>query len=205
MEPAANTVGIGLVTAVVAVAVVLPLAYLSARHRARAGDVATGPGRLGFALPGLVIALAVVFWSVQLPPGWGLYQSFVMLVFAYVVHLGVQSLRAAQVAVGSVPRRLDESARMLGAGRARRFATVDLPLMVPGLAAGGGLVLLSTMKELPITLLTAPPSSRRWPPASGRTPRRCSWPRRRWPASCWWRLSGALTWLLVVRRSDRLA
>ena len=40
-----------------------------------------------------------------------------MLVFAYVVHLGAQSLRASQVAVGACPERLDESARMLGAGR----------------------------------------------------------------------------------------
>jgi iron(III) transport system permease protein len=205
VEPAANTVGIGLVTAVVAVVVVLPLAYLSARHRARAGDVATGLVASGFALPGLVIALAVVFWSVQLPPAWGLYQSFVMLVFAYVVHLGVQSLRAAQVAVGSVPRRLDESARMLGAGRARRFATVDLPLMVPGLAAGGGLVLLSTMKELPITLLTAPTgfetlATRIWADAEAVFLAEAALASVVLVA-----LSGALTWLLVVRRSDRLA
>jgi iron(III) transport system permease protein len=45
---------------------------------------------------------------------------------------------------------------MLGAGRARRFATVELPLMMPGLLAGAGLVLLSTMKELPATLLLRP-------------------------------------------------
>ncbi|NNL48805.1 MAG: hypothetical protein HKO76_10630 [Acidimicrobiia bacterium] len=38
----------------------------------------------------------------------------------------------------------------------RRFLTVDLPLIRPGLVAGGGLVLLSTLKELPATLLLAP-------------------------------------------------
>jgi iron(III) transport system permease protein len=205
MQPAANTVGIGLVTAFVAVAVLLPLAYLSARHRARAGDLATGLVASGFALPGLVIALAVVFWSVQLPESWGLYQSFVMLVFAYVVHLGVQSLRAAQVAVGSVPRRLDESARMLGAGRLRRFATVELPLMLPGLAAGGGLVLLSVMKELPITLLTAPLgfetlATRIWADAEAAFLAEAALASIVLVA-----LSGVLTWLVVVRRSDRLA
>jgi iron(III) transport system permease protein len=205
VEPALNTAGISLVTAVVAIAVVLPLAYLSARHRARAGDVANGLVATGFALPGLVIALAVVFWSIQLPEAWGLYQSFVMLVFAYVVHLGAQSLRAAQVAVGSVPRRLDESARMLGAGRARRFATVDLPLMLPGLAAGGGLVLLSTMKELPITLLTAPTgfetlTTRIWADTEAVFLAEAALASIVLVA-----LSGVLTWLLVVRRADRLA
>ena len=205
VDPALNTAGISLVTAVVAVATVLPLAYLSARHRARSGDLANGLVASGFALPGLVIALAVVFWSRQLPEGWGLYQSFAMLVFAYVVHLGAQSLRAAQVAVGSVPRRLDESARMLGAGRVRRFATVELPLMLPGLAAGGGLVLLSTMKELPITLLNAPIgfetlSYRIWTDMEAVFLAEAAMASIVLVA-----LSGALTWLLVVRRSDRLA
>jgi iron(III) transport system permease protein len=205
VEPALNTAGIGVVTAVVAVAALLPLAYLTARHRAPAGDVANGLVAAGFALPGLVIALAVVFWSRQLPASWGLYQSFTMLVFAYVVHLGAQSLRAAQVAVGSVPRRLDESARMLGAGRARRFATIDLPLMVPGLAAGAGLVLLSTMKELPITLLTAPLgfetlSTRIWADIEA-----FSLAEAALASLVLVAVSGVLTWLLVVRRTERLA
>jgi len=205
VEPALNTAGIGVVTAVVAVAVLLPLAYLTARHRAPAGDAANGLVAAGFALPGLVIALAVVFWSRQLPASWGLYQSFTMLVFAYVVHLGAQSLRAAQVAVGSVPRRLDESARMLGAGRARRFATIELPLMVPGLAAGAGLVLLSTMKELPITLLTKPLgfetlSTRIWADIEA-----FSLAEAALASLVLVAVSGVLTWLLVVRRTERLA
>ena len=205
VDPALNTAGISLVTAGVAVALLLPLAYLSARHRAPAADVANGLVATGFALPALVVALAVVFWSLQLPEAWGLYQSFAMLVFAYVVHLGVQSLRAAQVAVGSVPRRLDESARMLGAGRARRFATIDLPLMLPGLAAGGGLVLLSTMKELPITLLTAPLgfetlATRIWEDAEALFLAEAGLASLVLVA-----VSGILTWLLVVRRTERLA
>lgn len=205
VEPALNTTGIGLVTALVAVAALLPLAYLSARHRAPAGDAVNGLVASGFALPGLVIALAVVFWGRQLPEGWNLYQSFTMLVFAYVVHLGTQSLRAAQVAVAAVPRRLDESARVLGAGRLRRFGTIELPLMVPGLAAGGGLVLLSTMKELPITLLVAPLgfqtlATRIWADAEAVFLAEAGLASLLLVA-----LSGALTWLLVVRRTDRLA
>ncbi len=205
VDPTLNTAGISLVTALVAVAALLPLAYLSARHRARAGDAANALVASGFALPGLVIALAVVFWSRQLPEAWGLYQSFAMLVFAYVVHLGAQSLRAAQVAVGSVPGRLDESARMLGAGRVRRFATIDLPLMLPGLAAGGGLVLLSTMKELPITLLTAPIgfetlTTRIWADTEAVFLAEAAM-----ASIVLVVLSGVLTWFLVVRRSDRLA
>jgi iron(III) transport system permease protein len=205
VQPALNTVGISLVTAVVAVAALLPLAYLAGRYRSRAADLPNALVATGFALPGLVIALAMVFWSRQLPEAWGLYQSFTMLVVAYVIHLGAQSLRAAQVAVGAVPRRLDESARMLGAGRARRLLTVDLPLMLPGLAAGGGLVLLSTMKELPITLLSAPIgfetlTTRIWADTEAVFLAEAALASIVLVA-----LSGVLTWGLVVRRADRLA
>lgn len=203
--PAMNSVGIGLATAVTAVVVVLPLAYLSARHRVRAGDVANGLVAAGFALPGLVVGLSVVSWAVDLPEGIDIYQTFPLLVAAYVVHLGVQSLRAAQVAVAAVPQRLDESARMLGAGRVRRLATIDLPLMLPGLAAGGGLVLLSTMKELPITHLVAPNgfetlATRIW---SGAESGFLAEPGL--ASLVLVGLSGVLTWLLVVRRTERLS
>jgi iron(III) transport system permease protein len=205
VQPALNTTGISLVTALVAIAILLPLAYLSARHRARVAGLTNGLVATGFGLPALVVALSLVFWSRQLPESWGFYQSFTMLVFAYVVHLGAQSLGAAQVAVGSVPRRLDESARMLGAGRIRRFATVELPLMLPGLAAGAGLVLLSTMKELPITLLMSPVgfetlATRIWEDAEAVFLAEAGLASLALVA-----LSGILTWLLVVRRQERLA
>ena len=137
MVPAVNTSLISVATAVVAVVVVLPLAYLTARHRTRFGGVANTVVVGGFALPGLVIALALVFWALSAPAGAVFYQTLPLLVFAYVVHFGAQSMRAAQVAVGGVPGRLEDAARMLGAGRARRFTTVELPLMMPGLLAGG--------------------------------------------------------------------
>ena len=156
--PALNTMGVSLVAAVAAVVLVLPLAFYTTRHRSALGGVANALVVAGFALPGLVVALALVFWTLGAEPLGALYQTIPLLVFAYVVHFGAQAMRAGQVAVGAVPTRLDDAARVLGAGPGRRLRTVDAPLMLPGLAAGGGLVLLSTMKELPATLLLAPPN-----------------------------------------------
>jgi iron(III) transport system permease protein len=62
----------------------------------------------------------------------------------------------ALVAVKTVPEHLHDAAATLGADRWRRFRTVDLPVMRPGLLAASGLVVLSTMKELPISLIIAP-------------------------------------------------
>ncbi|MGH9013542.1 MAG: ABC transporter permease [Acidimicrobiia bacterium] len=203
-HPLLNTAGIAVVTAVVAVAVVLPVAYLTVRHRSRAGSVANALVVGGFALPGLVIALAVVFWVLQAPLFGGLYQTFPLLVFAYVVHFGAQAMRSSQVAVSGVPRRIDDAARSLGAGRLRRLGTVEVPLMLPGLAAGAGLVLLSTMKELPATLLLAPIgfdtlATRIWSATES-----AFFARAGLSALALVALSGVLTWLLTIRRLERL-
>ncbi len=156
--PAANTALVSVAAAVVAVAVVLPVAYASARRRERLADAANGVIVGGFALPGLVIALALVFWALEAPgPAAALYQTLPLLVLAYVLNFGALSLGSAQVAVRGVPGSLDDAARTLGAGRLRRLVTVEAPLIAPGVAAGAGLVLLSAMKELPATLLLAPP------------------------------------------------
>jgi iron(III) transport system permease protein len=154
--PTLNTALLGIAAALVAIALVLPVAYLTAKYRSRIGGVANALVVAGFALPGLVIALSLVNWTLRSPILDRLYQTLPLLIFAYVVHFGAQAMRASQVAVDGVPRRVEDAARALGAGRWRRFRTIDLPIMLPGLAAGGGLVLLSVMKELPTTLLLAP-------------------------------------------------
>jgi iron(III) transport system permease protein len=198
--PAANTIGIGLVAAVVTVAAVLPVAWLTGRYRTRSGGVANTLVVSGFALPGLVIALSLVFWVLSADVLAGLYQTFVVLVVAYAVHFGAQATRAGQVAVGAVPRRLDDAARLLGAGRLRRLLTVDLPLMRPGLVAGVGLVLLSVMKELPATLVLAPPGFSTLATSIWAANDSLALAQVGLASLVLVGVSGLLTWVLVIRR-----
>ncbi len=156
LGPVLRSAGISAASALVAIAVVLPVAWISARHRSRTADWANTLMVSGFALPGLVTALAVVFFVINTPLVSRWYQTLPLLVFAYVIHFGAHAVRAARVAVDADPVSLGEAATTLGASRLRRLGAVDLPLMAPGLAAGASLVLLSVMKELPATLLLAP-------------------------------------------------
>lgn len=154
--PTLRSAGAGLITAAIAIVVVLPLAWTISRYRSRVAWAANSMVVAGFALPGVVIALSLVFWAIDAPLISRWYQTLPLLIIAYVLHFGAQATRAAQVAVDAVPRRLGDAAATLGAGRPRRFFSVEIPLMMPGLLAGAGLVMLSTMKELPATLLLAP-------------------------------------------------
>ena len=204
IEPTWNTVSVSVVAAVVSVAVVLPVAFLTARYRSPFAGPLNAVVVAGFALPGLVIALSMVFLALRVPALSALYQTLPLLLLAYVIHFGAQAYRSAQVGVAAVDERLGEAARTLGAGRFRRLWRVELPLMLPPLAAGGGLVMLSTMKELPATLLAAPfdfetLATRIWTANEGGFLADAGIASLLLIA-----VSALLTWLLVIRRADHL-
>ena len=201
LGPLLNSAIASVVAGAAAVALTLPVAYAAARYRSRVAGAAAASVTSVFALPGLVVALAVVFWAIRAPgPLAALYQTFPLLVLAYVLHFGAQSMRATQAAIADVPRAYEDAARTLGVTGRRRFLRIDLPLVLPGLVTGGGLVLLSTLKELPATLLLAPIgfetlATRIWNAAEdgffaevGIT------------SLALILLSGVLTWMLVLRR-----
>ncbi len=157
IEATLGTLQVSVLAAVVSVLAVLPIAYLVGRYRSRAGNLANAIVISTFALPGLLIALSVKFWTLRSDSAFNLFsETMALLIFAYVVRFGSLAMGVTLVAVRSVPDRLNDAAATLGANGLRRFATIDLPIMAPGLVAAAGLVLLSVMKELPITWLLSP-------------------------------------------------
>ena len=157
LDATVNTLGVSVVAALVSTAAVLPVALLVGRYRSRSGSFAHAVVISTFALPGILIALSMRFWTLRSDVAFDLFNdTLALLIFAYVVRFGSLAMGVTLVAVRGVPDRLHDSARILGAGRLRRFFSVDLPIMAPGLLAGAGLVLLSVMKELPISLFVSP-------------------------------------------------
>jgi iron(III) transport system permease protein len=198
--PTWNSAIAGVVAALVAVAVLLPLAFSTVRRRDRMSGVAGALVVAGFALPGLVTAFALVTWA----RGTALYTTFPLLIAAYVLHFGGQALRASQAAVAAVPSRTGEAARLLGASTWRRLRTVELPLMSPGLAAGAGLVLLSVLKELPATLVLAPFGFETLATSVAKTFSEVLYVDAGLASLVLIALSGVLTWWLVIRRMEHL-
>ncbi len=208
VAPLLHSAGVALAAAAVAAVAVLPVAWLTAGSR-RGGRLASAANAAvvgGFALPGLVVALALVAASLRGPALLaGAYQTLPLLVLAYVVHYGAQALRATQVGMASLPPRVPDAARMLGAGRLRRLLQVELPLLAPAALAGAGLVLLSTLKELPATLLLAPTGFPTLATQIWDATEFAFWADASILALVLIALSGTLTWFLVLRRADALA
>lgn len=205
VEPTASSALLGVGTAVLAVVVLLPVAFAVGRHRSRLGGLARALVVASFALPGLLVALSVVFWILDVPAAASLYQTLPVLVGAYVLHFGAQALGPAEVAVQAVPGRLRDAAATLGAGGRRRVLTVDLPLMLPSLVAGGGLVLLSTMKELPATLLLRPTGVSTLAVEIWDARETAQWGQVGLASLVLVAMSAILTWALVVRHAGRFS
>ncbi|MGH2786040.1 MAG: ABC transporter permease, partial [Actinomycetota bacterium] len=137
-----------------AVAAAWPIAVLAVRFPGRLARVTERASYTGYALPGLVVALSLVFFGIRAVPA--LYQTLFMLVFAYIVLFLPQAGGALRASLLQINPALEEASHSLGAGRYRTIGRVVLPLIRPGIAAGVALVFLTAMKELPATLLLAP-------------------------------------------------
>lgn len=140
--------------AVVTVLAALPLAVLVVRRPSRLTALLERMAYSAFALPGIAVALALVFFGISYARG--LYQTFAMLLFAYAILFLPQAFGALRTSLLQIHPGLEESARSLGYRPPQVFLRVTAPLMRPGLIAGASLVFLTAMKELPATLLLAP-------------------------------------------------
>ena len=154
-EFALNSVYVAGLAAIVAAILALPIAYLSARHDTRIGWVFERASYIGYAVPGIVVGLALVFFGARYAGIF--YQTIVILVFAYVVRFMPQSVGSTRTSLLQVNPKLIEAGRTLGRSPLATFRSVTLPLVAPGIVAGAALVFLTTMKELPATLLLKPP------------------------------------------------
>ncbi len=143
-----------LAAGLLAMAAAIPVAILTIRHRGPASRALRITVYAIFSLPHIAVALAVVFFASRFLGG--LYQSFVLLALVYATLFLAQASGATEAALSQVNPNLEEAARGLGDQRFRVFRRITLPLIRRGLLAGGALVFLTTMKELPATLLLRP-------------------------------------------------
>jgi iron(III) transport system permease protein len=149
-----NSISAAGLAALGTVAAALPVAVVSVRHPNRMSKLLERGAYMAFALPGIVVALALVFFGIRfaLP----LYQTLPMLLFAYGILFLPEAVGALRSSLLQIHPNMEEAARGLGFGPLCVFRKVTLPLVQPGMRAGLALVFLTAIKELPATLILAP-------------------------------------------------
>jgi iron(III) transport system permease protein len=140
--------------AFLAVALSLPVAYLAVRYPSRLTRIASRISQVGYALPGVVVALSLILLVNRFLPF--LYATPLLVVLAYILRHMPQAVRSSEAALAQLSPTLEEAAQSLGRSSWRSFLEITFRIILPGLFAGGALVFLTSLKELPATLLLRP-------------------------------------------------
>ena len=154
LASAGATLWFSLLGGLAGVALAIPVGILAARHRGRLVTVIEQATWAGHALPGIVVALSLVFVGIRVAQP--IYQRTPLLVIAYVVLVLPAAVASVRANVAMSSPQTEDVARSLGCTPTDVARRVTLPLAAPGIAAGFALVVLTCMKELPATLLLRP-------------------------------------------------
>ena len=153
-EALLSSLSLALGGAALCLVLAVPVGLLVVRYK---GPLAIWAERLPYllhALPGLVIALALVYFALHFVPA--LYQTSALLLIAYALLFLPLAQAPIRTALNKAAPQLEEAARTLGATSFSAFCRVTLPIIFPALGAAFALVFLDGMKELTATLLLSP-------------------------------------------------
>jgi len=152
---------VGLVSVIFSLPLGLAVAWLLARREFPGKTLLNGIVHLPLVLPPVVVgfALLVIFGRNGVAGSW-LYETF-GITFAFnwkgaalasAVMAFPLMMRAMRLSLENVDRRLEAAARTLGAGRMKVFATITLPLMLPGILTGAILAFARSVGEFGATI-----------------------------------------------------
>ena len=149
-----NSIYVSGLAALAAALCSIPVAALIVRYPGLLSRVVERLSFTGYALPGIVVALSLVFFGISFArPA---YQTVWLLLLAYVVLFFPAALGATRASFLQLSPKLEEAARGLGRTPLQTIVSVTVPQLRAGVVAGAALVFLVTLKELPATLLLAP-------------------------------------------------
>lgn len=198
---AANALIVSAAAALLAGLFGLAVGLAATRFRSLTGRLTERVTYIGYGLPGIVLGLSLVFFGANWVPS--LYQTLVMLVFAYCIRFLPQAVGSVSSSLRQISPRLEEAGLGLGHTRLQVLWTVTLPLARPGLMAGMALVFLTTMKELPITLLLGPTGFETLATQIWSATSEAFFARAAAPALLLLALSAASLWLLLRQDPER--
>jgi iron(III) transport system permease protein len=150
----ATSLGLGVGGAVLTMTLAFPIAWLCVRRRGRLTIFLERCTYFGNAVPGIVVALSLVTVAIRFARP--VYQTTLLLMLAYAIMFLPRAMVSVRAALDQAPPVFDDVAHALGSGPLETLRRVTLPLIAPGLGAGGALVFLAVVTELTATLLLAP-------------------------------------------------
>jgi len=165
-----NSATLASVAAVVTVTAAISVGFFQRMHGGRLAQSAAYVSRLGYAVPGGVIAVGLLVpfaafdnafdaWmrsTFDISTGLLITGSIWLLVVAYMVRFLAAALGAYEGGQAMVHVNMDAASRSLGQGPIGTLRRVHLPILAPSLLTALLIVFVDVMKELPATLIMRP-------------------------------------------------
>lgn len=158
----ANSLLVSFSVAVLLGIIALFMAYTLRLHPSRALGAIVNAASLGYATPGVAVAVGVLIAFGAIDHWHGLpfllNGTLFAIGFGYVVRFAAVPLQAVRAGMVRIPSSLDESSRTLGRSKWATLRHVNFPLMRSMTVASVMLVFIDILKELPMTMLLRPAS-----------------------------------------------
>lgn len=149
-----NSFSLSIGAALVLIAICLPLAWLMERNPTRLGRIFDSLVDLPYALPGVVLAIAMILLLIKLPfTDATLYGTIWIIFLAYLARFMTVMFRPIQASIRQLDPAMNEAAQSVGASLSQRLRSIILPLTAPSAAAGAILVFLTAFNELTVSAL----------------------------------------------------
>jgi len=153
-----QTLGLALGGAALTTMLAMPMAWLTVRAHGRLQRVLEACHLYVGALPGIIVALALV--SITVRVALPFYQTAATLVFAYALMFLPRALTGLRSSMAQAPVELERAAMSLGRPPLVAIWQTTMRLAAPGIAASMAMVALGVANELTGTLLLAPNGTR---------------------------------------------
>lgn len=141
-----NSIILGVLAAVIGTALAFAASYVRFRTKSRLGESLEQVSMAPLAIPQIVLGMGILWAWLALPVS--VYGTILILVIATVAVNMPQAYRSVSSSMLQLDSDLENSARMLGAGRFRAIRNVTAPLMRTGIISTLLLLLMLGLREM---------------------------------------------------------
>lgn len=157
LDATLNTLMLAAVGAAIIVVLGFLTSYCIQRTRVPGRAVLDYLSALPIAVPGMVLAVGMLWAYVGLP--FGIWGSIWMLLIAYVARFIVHAVRATNTSLLQISGEMEEAARVMGANMFQRLRDIVMPLTKRALLSSWVLVAIFIINEVTATILLYSPRS----------------------------------------------
>jgi iron(III) transport system permease protein len=152
-----NSLMLAVVTCAACILIGTAMAYMKVRRHSRVMAVAEKCASLTYAIPGIVLSLAMIFhWAEPLPGVHpGIYGTIHILIIAYITRYLILQIKGSTTALLAVNPELEDAVRASGRGPRVLWQKILIPLLVQPVLAGSFLIFVSALTELTLSSMLA--------------------------------------------------